>query len=138
MDNYPTCEVLIPSQKMQLAWDIMTTAIERGINYWAEIIHVERNKDLDVIFFMVNDRDDILRMNKMLVIVDSLIIEKGMRDIAKYSYDEKDHGIYPYFLDFQERIKFALKNPASEQNDFDVKDVDMIVQWAIFGKLVYS
>lgn len=103
--------------------DVMTTAIEGGINYWASLDTVST----------VEDPTEIL----------------GWRYDAAYVVDLEDGEEYSISLDTIARglnriskIRpdghIASAHRAMDAGDLDAIDADIIVQYGLFGELVYA
>lgn len=109
-------EIKLPGQVLL---DVMTTAVEGGINYWAAIRNVVRDAELNVISFEVrdNEEDDVVWLS-----VSPFVIARGMRLII-------DEAKYPHIV--AEIIK-------QENADLDADNVDVIVQYGVYGEHVFS
>lgn len=103
--------------------DVMTTAIEGGINYWASIDQIGT----------VEDPDEIL----------------GWRYDAAHLVDLEDGEEYSINLDTINRglNRILAKHPEGRRadsirdmdaGDLDANDADVIVQYGLFGELVYA
>lgn len=109
----------------QLLLDLFTTAIEGGINYWAEVESYHYLKD---------GKDDVLGFHAVIdeieagcrYTVDRSVIDMGLRRARRTP------GIH-----------FSTEPPPvvvtdDTDWDFDAGDADMIVQLGLFGEVVYG
>lgn len=95
----------------QLLLDLMTTAVEGGINYWAAVIDLTRDPDLNVLKFKVTDLED-----EKIYSVDSIDMLHALQALIKA-------------CPWRARIL---------DGDYDAEDADCVVQFACFGDLVYG
>ncbi len=109
----------------QFVWDILTTAAEGGIGYWADY-SVTRTGPLDVVSVdYVRDLED---EGEGELLAESIGVEEIICAIGK-------------ILD--ENTSFVCDNllSAVTQNDaslLDAEDCDVIFQYACFGEVVYG
>lgn len=103
----------------QFLHDILTTAVEGGINYWAALHVVSRDDDLNVLSVVLSDAED---DDEPQLIVNRDTIIKGIENIFN---DKQLSHIHARLL-------------KGEDFDYDADDADMIVQYGLFGQLVYS
>jgi hypothetical protein len=113
--------------RRQFFLDIMSTAIEGGIDYWAAVDEVDRDKDGEYLFFKVRDSED--RTDPWRA-VSPLEIEAAIEKIKAGSVKVADHY-----------LQAILKAEADMENmgvyiDADVADT--IVQVAAYGEVVFS
>lgn len=97
----------------QLLWDLMTTAVEGGVNYWGSVRDTARDDDLNVLKFSIVDRED----------------EEG----KAYTVDAVKmlHGLQALLIDYPWRSRIV-------DEDYDAEDADCVVQMALFGELRYG
>ena len=97
----------------QLLWDLMTTAVEGGIDYWGSVIDTTRDDDLNVLKFVIRDRED--------------------EASATYTVDVSNmlHGLQELLIQYPWRSRIV-------NEDYDAEDADCVVQMALFGKLMYG
>ena len=100
--------------------DILTIAVEGGITYWAIMRKVCRDEKLNVLSFQCADNEDDGEQLWLTVTVDTII--SGIKTLL--SMHELKYSIVG---------KELIKNDP----DLDAADVDTIVQFGLFGKLVY-
>ena len=101
--------------------DILCTAIEGGINYWAAIKDVQRNEELGVVSCSLKDAED---------------DEDEWHDV---STDTIIKGIELYLSNrdnFTKRLYQELLT--GNAADYDVDDADLLVQLGLFGNIVYG
>jgi hypothetical protein len=91
--------------------DILTTAIEGGINYWAHLRNCPRDDDLCVKYAEIVDPEDGL---EILVTRDTVF-----------------RGLELYMSKYGNVRQL-------DDNDFDAEAADMVVQLGVFGKVVYG
>lgn len=103
----------------QFLRDILTTAVEGGINYWAAFTAVERNEDLDVIGFEGCDiEDDETRF--------SCVLSDVVTGLGKVTSGEFEHA---------ELLGYVLEQDACM---IDADFADTIIQLGLFGEIVYG
>lgn len=105
----------------QRVLDILTTAREGGIDYWADTRHTKRNAQGDVISFDVVDNED---YEAEWAMVDSDTIVKGITLLLN---GNKEH-----------HTALRCELLKGEDGDYDADDADVIVQYGLFGELVFS
>jgi hypothetical protein len=119
------------STSEQTARDILTGAIEGGMNFWAGVSEIERTEELDVISAKfwdanaeVNEEADF--EPKTLTTKDiKAAIRKLATEAVKYGENYKD-------------VARGLMFDGSMEYDWDANDADAIVQVAMFGEVVYG
>jgi len=113
----------------QLHYDIYTTAMEGGINYWANThsYHLSNN-DVEDTFGFFAEIDD-AEGDGAVHRIDVGVIRKGYRLAATTQRD---------------KIRWSSEPPPlvydGEDNDwdYDAGDADVIVQLGLFGEVVYG
>lgn len=110
-------------EREQFYKDLLTTAVEGGINYWAAV----SNYDPDNGTVTVYDMDEEAESGEMVEYEVNLdTIARGVRKLVNY---------------FAPTDKIALRlaiRTNGEDGDFDSCDADAILQFGIFGQLVYG
>ena len=118
------------SVRDQVFLDIFTTALEGGINYWAEcseyhwLIGNGTVEDYEGFFAIVNDVED---GEAKQYRIDRSVISKG------YALATGPKG--------KERLGWSTERPPlipSEDWDYDAGDADIIVQLGLFGEVWYG
>jgi hypothetical protein len=129
----------------QTAADILTAAVEGGINYWSCVSDLVRDEDLNVLSVTIHEEADddtpaeqtlgsshplnFARYKEQGIKVDLAAVKRAMRKIAN-----GDIGVHP--------ARFAtvtqLLRKGSQDVDYDAWDADEIVQVACFGEIVYG
>lgn len=129
----------------QITHDIFTTACEGGINYWASIEDyrwsidgsgdIDR-PDLDAFEAMLIERDG----DANSYLLNDLVITQGLRkaflalEDGKSFGDYHDKAIVPMYLaNLQPSMAFLY-----DMVDFDANTADIIVQYGLFGEMVYG
>ncbi len=101
--------------------DILCTAVEGGINYWAAISGVQRNENLGVVCCSVKDAED---------------DEDEWHDV---STDTIIKGIELYLSNNDNMTRRLYQELLSGNSaDYDVDDADLLVQLGLFGNIVYG
>jgi hypothetical protein len=107
--------------------DIITTAIEGGIGYWA---------------CLNNDKPEFDEMNMPLSEkVAEILWRGGSLEFFDTDYDYDDAEKWELTLDkvVKGLIKFMETDSKTfELNDLDALDCDKIIQYGLFGELVYG
>lgn len=118
-----TQEIEVPEQ---LPYDIFTTALYGGINYWATTLEF-RDEDPSDFYAIVVDseeyEDDSDDCVKYRINHDSIV--KGLRLTAESPFTARSSQVLAALVDY-------------ENADFDASDADDIVQMGLFGELVYG
>ena len=120
-------------ERQQLYTDIVTTAVEGGINYWARVCDYEYSDT----FFGDSTND-----------ASATVIEYGdsETEVARYKLTTatvaKAFGIMRKgpveYLGEAMRKHYLKEYQFPENADFDANDADNIVQIGLFGKVVYG
>lgn len=102
--------------------DLMSTALEGGINYWCRKATVKGN----ISDFKVEFSSDVISQGGTLILHDAESNDKWELNLEKLV-----NGI---------KMFCQKKNKSVEDliNDFDAFDVDAVIQYGIFGKLVFG
>ena len=103
------------------AQDILSTAVEGGIDYWADTIKIiERTEDLDYL--------------KVEVTPDSGTPDQGPKIV---SWEDIQGGVNAFLEKYQESgmREYIL---SGDVGNFDAEIADAIVQMIMFGELVYG
>lgn len=125
-----TLELPVPSN--QFLFDLFVTALEGGIDYWANIVTYKpgNGDDLDGFYAMIYEDDDPTNVTR----IDWFTIYTGLIRVARGDYNYG--GKAPSSNYFQMKVVQALFDPDSA--DFDASDADNIVQVALFNDIVYG
>lgn len=100
--------------------DIIDTAFEGGINYWAEFsTEIGSNK--------IRDYDDEGPVGEWIEVTPGLV-EKGIAAVKEPSFQVRE--------DILTAILLSDRN--NDAGEIDIEAADVIVQAAIFGEIVYS
>ena len=112
-----------------LGQDILTTAVEGGIGYWFQITDAKRTEELDwveVTGHELNDDESTFDGDKHTIKASSLV--KAARELVKAKA-------------VNSRIAAGISHTLNLNEisaDFDSDCADCIVQYAVFGKVVYG
>lgn len=115
------------AERIQFLSDILATAIEGGIDYWAYFDSIEK----------VDDPNDILGWRYEQAIVREA---EDPDEIHKINLDTIAKGLGILRKRNADRDKDLLlaNRTNGYEGDFDAWDADKIVQFALFGSLVYA
>lgn len=100
----------------QLLWDLMTTAVEGGINYWGSVQSTTRDDDLNVLNFSVVDLES---------------AEDGESEIYTVDAVKMLHALQALLTQYPWRRRIV-------DEDYDAEDADCVVQMACFGEVMYG
>lgn len=109
----------------QWSWDIFVTAIEGGINYWAQVDDYDPQNNLRYSALIVWSEDgDTFKK----YLVGSRTIKRGMRLAA---------------TEWRDEISWSAEKPPLVYTDdtdwdFDAGDADVILQLGVFGEVIFG
>jgi hypothetical protein len=113
--------------------DLIVTALEGGINYWCRKAVMKENAiTKDYFNVLPEDQDkinyasDLISYGGTLILFDAESSDKWELDI-----DKMLKGIDMHCTNMK-------KSPANLMDDYDANDADAIVQYAVFGELVFE
>jgi hypothetical protein len=113
--------------------DLIVTALEGGINYWCRKAVMKENAiTKDYFNVLPEDQDkinyasDLISYGGTLILFDAESSDKWELDI-----DKMLKGIDMHCTNMK-------KSPANLMDDYDANDADAIVQYAVFGELVFG
>lgn len=112
----------------QLAGDILTTSVEGGSGYWAEISHVAREKDLTPICATYTESEEQKTRIAPVQVTRPMIVQ-ALRRIAA--------GEIEVGREYIANACLALIGKA-DGGDFDSTGADVVIQVAVFGTIVYG
>lgn len=124
-----TTKIDIPQQSLE---DVLTTAVEGGISYWAAGSDIERREDLTVWSVRVWDREN---PTPEQYVLDADAMLKGVRLVHEAIMSGEIHPESEIGGQFME---YLFSNNAEDFGCVDVVCADAIVQMACFGKLVFG
>jgi hypothetical protein len=114
----------------QLVDDIFQTAWEGGINYWVDWIDCEANRHITTEY----NHQALTRGGIYMVYV-----QEPFQD------DEDDQPILGYLMTLEKMLngikQFCVEYPSSPtklMDDFDAGEADQMVQYALFGEVIYG
>lgn len=113
------------AKREQFIQDLFVTAIEGGIDYWANFQSINKiDKPGDTLGWwyesvhIIDDDGD-------SYVIDKNTIVKGINMLVKLNADRDKHLI-------------LANRTNGDDGDFDALDADKIVQFGLFGELVYG
>ena len=109
--------------------DVMTTAVEGGIDYWAVIRNLKRDGELNVLSFDVRDSEDRTANWEQ---VDADRVQAAIDHIVAGSVK---NGVGDHIVD---PIKGAIADPENMGVYIDADVADCIVQVAAYGEIVFG
>jgi hypothetical protein len=130
--------------------DVYTTAIEGGIQYWAQVVQYRHSVEewfagiLDLGRLDANDQEVAVAENDW-VRVDGYVIEEGMKVLAgETDLYRQEHRIHP--RSEHAKLSFALATVVASgftmfgdfEDMLDASTADMIVQAGLFGEVIYG
>lgn len=127
------------NQRTRMYRDILITAIEGGINYWASVLHYDPDIDYathdsgdGIHAVIVEDADGAKSQT-----IDTKAIRSAMSKLHKgEGYSLRSHVETPEW--WKKKWRKAYRECADGSWDFDAADADQIVQVAVFGEVVYG
>lgn len=123
-----TTTIDIPDSVLE---DVLTTAVEGGINYWATCTNVERREDLRVRYVRVHDDDG----NSAPVA--GVSVARGIRLLHEAIQTGKVHPNSEIGAQFLHHL-FVTDQEDDGLGYTDAVVADAIVQMACFGELIYG
>ena len=123
------------SQRDKFYLDILTTAVEGGINYWAEIHH-----------YKWRDADGGTDVEAHAVLTDAEALDGKMHTVCLATIRKGinllrnggGHHIKPAPEWFHKKWRDAYAGCGDASWDFDAGDADCVVQAGLFGEVVYG
>jgi hypothetical protein len=128
-----------PAVMLEFAEQILVTAVEGGIDYWAQIHKIEE-KDGRYDLVVISDREgEGNSENPMRYGLFPSRIIGGFVDLAAKTEnaDKMSRNNYERLVR-QFKIAMLEKDPENLDCNFDAEDGDCFVQWLIFDKIVYG
>ena len=141
---------VIPNEKAEMYFDIFVTALEGGIGYWSVCeeyqwrrkfvpttepgakITVAEESDIFGFYAVVRDEEDPVDGEPRDWRIDHGTIEKGIAKAFQYAVENGRLSDYNF-------VALAkLKHGRFDNLDFDAETADIIVQFGLFGELVYG
>ncbi len=132
----------------ELLNDLFVTAIEGGINYWADVTAYKSSIDD---WFATIETEDVTETESMMgfdrstLRIDEKTILKGIKLFAKETdSDRENKNIHPDSDHANlSRLCVQLLNPYGPVTeldffDYDCLDADMVVQMGLFGEVIYG
>lgn len=109
----------------QFIQDIFVTAIEGGINYWANYQSINKIHKPEEIVEWWYESAHIIDVDGDSYVIDKNTIIKGINMIVKRNA-ERDKAL------------ILANRTNGDDGDFDAWDADKIVQFGLYGKLEYA
>jgi hypothetical protein len=104
------------TDRTEFITDIISTAFEGGINYWADI---SKGK--------IREYDDDGPVGEWIAITPTLV-EKGIECVKGPSFQVRDDIL----------AAILLGNRNNDAGEIDIEAADVIIQASVFGEIVYS
>lgn len=138
MDSVMTTENTL-TQREEILNDVFTTAIEGGINYWCTV-RSYRWSDGPPDYNQVADfRAEIMETEAdehPEHVIDAAVIALGVRRAFEHLQALRKAGVGIY--EYQWRAIRDLHFGKYDDVDYDADTADIIVQFGLFGELVYA
>lgn len=127
---------LCATEREQALNDLFTTACEGGVNYWARFETYRWSNGDRVNPQQVNEFEARLTAEDddeegKVYVVDAAVLRKGVRLAYK---DYRGPNVSAY----QKRALADLQWGRWDELDYDADTADLVVQYGLFGKLVYG
>jgi hypothetical protein len=114
--------------RAQFATDILTTAIEGGVNYWAQVLD-----------YHWNDADPDKRRAVLIATDDP---DRGELEVTLAKINTVLNRLKYTGIPFREACGKGTLHKAictdGEDGDFDADDADAIIQLAVLGEIIYG
>lgn len=118
--------------------DVLTTAIEGGINYWANYVRIARADDLTVVSIDLIDEEDadtIENDGAIVMTVDAMVVARGVQMILAARGGDADTATKCRIRD---DLFAQVMSLFGEDADVDADAADCIVQAGLFGEVRYG
>ncbi len=112
---------------------VFTTAIEGGINYWAKVVDYEwsaKGEEIAEFFAEIREYDE---ESEKIRLISRHTISRGITRAYQYARENVDK-----FDLYQRRAITDLKYGRWDDVDYDAITADIVVQFGLFGELVYG
>lgn len=110
----------------ELIFDVFVTAVEQGINYWAEVLEYVWDVPGNDYYALVRDRED---AETPWIRLDGEVILRGIKRVNEaWKHVQADYQMNAY------RGLAA----GAEDVDFDAETADVIAQFGLLGELTYG
>jgi hypothetical protein len=133
----------LTADRKQFLADIFTTALEGGISYWSSCSTYHWSKgdgssDLDGFYAAITDEEDGTDYR-----IDRQVIQRGVGLFVRYCNGEINSNGGPgdgqrLPSDHYWRQFLAANRTNGDDGDYDADVADNIVQFGLFGKVVYG
>jgi len=125
------------AQREKFYLDILTTAVEGGINYWAQVVRYKwvdprggQRADTHAVVIDAEDDDETPKRHDVTLAT----IRKGINLLRNGG----GHHIKPAPEWFHKKWRDAYAGCGDASWDFDAGDADCVVQAGLFGEVVYG
>lgn len=120
------------AKRNEFLFDVFVTAIEGGVNYWARVSDYRcKGHDNDGAFSAKLNPAEPDDFDAQVVDID--VISKGIGLFVKWMGTPPVFGPDHYFHQF-----VAANRTNGDDGDYDAEVADMIVQFGLFGEVVYG
>lgn len=109
----------------QMLSDLMCTVVEAGSGYWADFDMIERTPELDYLSFRLTERDSSDEGEPKQMIVDEKTMLIGLQRLADAATRNEFPAAHSHFED-------------AIQEQGDAITADVVMQMAIFGRIIYG
>jgi len=113
-------------KRIEFLKDVLSTAIEGGIDYWAVLWDYDCDKGTATIQVWNSDNENGVEGEKFYLTIDS--VARGLKLLVEV-------GDVP--AEIKKNVGLADKTNGDD-GDYDSIDADCIVQMAVFGKVIYG
>ena len=121
----------------QSAADLLTTAVEGGTNYWAAVSDIKRDADLNVLSVKFHEEDyykgTLFTPYGQYDEVGRSVDLNAIKNAVERILTEKIEFVGSRFIEELDRLRVD-----PEDVSWDADTADVVVQVAIFGKVVYG
>ena len=129
----------LPAEDMiELCTDVLITAVEGGINYWAAVVSYEHDGMPRHRHATVVDTEEPENGEQTVHLKD---IDRAMRSIAKQAFDRRpgDPRLLPDHTTRNIAGAYLAKDACPDGcADIDAEVADVIFQVALFGEVIYG
>lgn len=123
------------AERKEFLGALLTTAIEGGVNYWAQV--VEYKWDCDEPYAVLVDCEEAEEDEPERLLVDLDVIARGINKIAS-----GEVGFYNMGYEGDSNTRMLVLNRTNGTDDrlgdYDALDADAVVQAGLFGEIVFG
>lgn len=110
----------------QFLKDVLTTAVEGGIDYWAACSNLTRSEDLSVVQVELTPAEEPDEFEKATVTIDTVAL--GIQRVLSYGFNVSPGNV--------KHIMEAIHT--DDAGCIDAMDADVIIQAGVLGEIVYG